>query len=55
MECSAKSGESIAEVFMTLGRLMKERFIDEGSKEGISAKEKGEKVGLVQSGRKKCC
>lgn len=29
MECSAKSGESVCEVFETLGKLIKERVIDQ--------------------------
>ena len=33
MECSAKSGMSVDEVFSTLGRMMKERIIDLVEKE----------------------
>ena len=32
MECSAKSGESVEEVFTQLGRMMKERIIDVATK-----------------------
>lgn len=32
MECSARSGQSVEEVFMKMGRLMKEKVIDEATK-----------------------
>jgi hypothetical protein len=32
MECSAKSGKSVEEVFNTLGKMMKEFIIDVGEK-----------------------
>lgn len=56
MECSAKSGQSIGDVFMELGRLMKERFIDEGTSKDSSRKEK-DKVGLNGQGavQRRCC
>ena len=33
MECSAKSGESIGEVFGTLAKMMKEKIIDTENRE----------------------
>lgn len=34
MECSAKNGKSVQEVFTKLTKMMKEKFIDEKLKEG---------------------
>jgi hypothetical protein len=48
MECSAKSGQSVEQVFMELGRMMKEKVIDEATKE------QGVSLGTGQEGSR-CC
>lgn len=64
MECSAKSGQSVHEVFATLTRMMKEKFIDEKLKESEEEDpdDDNNKKGVVHliksSGRNihnKCC
>lgn len=48
MECSAKSGDSVKDVFKVLTKMMKEKFIDEKIKNGGGEDEgnNGEEVGI---------
>jgi hypothetical protein len=50
MECSAKSGQSVPEVFTALARMLKEKIIDQADKEPPLAP-----PGLPPPSRSRCC
>lgn len=54
MECSAKTGENVEEIFLALGGKMKEKFIDEPTSEELS-KPRGLELDSQKTLKEKCC
>ena len=52
MECSAKSGESVNEVFGALAKMMKEKILDTSEMRDSKG---GEPINPPVSGHKRCC
>ena len=53
-ECSAKSGDSVEEVFMALAKVMKQRIIDIAEKEEVE-EQKPIRLGNEEGKLQRCC